>query len=76
MKSFSTPNNMLNFLLSIFPTEPASFPLLSLEDEGIVTASSSAASTPQSQGAMIEELNVPSSEPRLQVEGTAGGTDA
>ncbi|XP_075906435.1 brother of CDO isoform X3 [Nelusetta ayraudi] len=56
--------------------KPASFPLLSLEDEGIVTTSSSTASTPQSHDSTIQELSVPCSELRLPVEGTAGGTDA
>lgn len=58
------------------PTEPTTFPLLSLEDEGIVTTSSSAASTPQSHNSTMQELSVSCGELRLQVQGTAGGTDA
>lgn len=54
----------------LVPTEPTCFPLLSLEDEGIVTTSSSAASTPHSHNSSMQELEVSCSELRLQVQGT------
>ncbi|XP_074478713.1 brother of CDO isoform X2 [Sebastes fasciatus] len=56
--------------------KPASFPLLSLEDEGIFTTSSSAATTPQSQDITIQEVNILPNEASLEDEGTANTTDA
>ncbi|KAA8580758.1 hypothetical protein FQN60_013716 [Etheostoma spectabile] len=56
--------------------KPASFPLLSLEDEGIFTTSSSAASTPQSQDITIQEVNLLPNEASPEDEGTASTTDA
>ncbi|XP_012773433.2 brother of CDO isoform X1 [Maylandia zebra] len=56
--------------------KPASFPLLSLEDEGIFTTSSSAATTPQSQDAAIQEVNILPNEASPEDEGTASVTDA
>ncbi|XP_047423981.1 brother of CDO isoform X2 [Mugil cephalus] len=55
--------------------KPASFPLLSLEDEGIVTTSSSAATTPQSQDT-IQEVSILPNEASPEDEGTANATDA
>lgn len=56
--------------------KPASFPLLSLEDEGIFTTSSSAATTPQSQDTTIQEVNILPNEAYPEDEGTANTTDA
>lgn len=56
--------------------EPASFPLLSLEDEGIFTTSSSAATTPQSQDTTEQEMNIPPNESGPEDEGTDSSTDA
>lgn len=53
-----------------------SFPFLSLEDEGIFTTASSVASTPQSQDATIEEVNILLNEVSPEDEGTANTTDA
>ncbi|XP_041817181.1 brother of CDO isoform X2 [Chelmon rostratus] len=55
--------------------KPAPFPLLSLEDEGIFTTSSSAATTPQSQDT-IQEVNILPNEAYPEDEGTANTTDA
>ncbi|XP_029978702.1 brother of CDO [Sphaeramia orbicularis] len=52
----------------------ASFPLLSLEDEGIFITSSTA-TTPQSQDT-IQEVNILPNEASLEDEGTANTTDA
>ncbi|KAM6908113.1 LOW QUALITY PROTEIN: brother of CDO [Lycodopsis pacificus] len=57
-------------------TEPASFPRLSLEDEGIFTTSSSAATTPQSPDITIQEVNILPNEASPEDEGTANTTDA
>ncbi|XP_041670176.1 brother of CDO isoform X2 [Cheilinus undulatus] len=54
----------------------SSFPLLSLEDEGIFTTSSSAASTPQSQDTTIQEVNILPNEASPVNTGTANTTDA
>lgn len=57
--------------------KPASFPLLSLEDEGIFTTSSSTATTPQSQDTTIQEVNILPNEASPEDEGTASSaTDA
>ncbi|KAK5897876.1 hypothetical protein CgunFtcFv8_015340 [Champsocephalus gunnari] len=57
--------------------KPASFPLLSLEDEGIFTTPSSAATTPQSQdNTTIQEVNILPNEASPEGEGTANTTDA
>uniref|UniRef100_A0A672ZIC4 Brother of CDO n=1 Tax=Sphaeramia orbicularis TaxID=375764 RepID=A0A672ZIC4_9TELE len=56
------------------PNETASFPLLSLEDEGIFITSSTA-TTPQSQDT-IQEVNILPNEASLEDEGTANTTDA
>ncbi|XP_071769845.2 brother of CDO [Centroberyx gerrardi] len=56
--------------------EPTSFPLLSLEDEGIFTTSSSTATTPQSQDSTIQEVNILPSEASPEDEGTVDSTDA
>lgn len=57
--------------------KPASFPLLSLEDEGIfTTSSSSAATTPHSQDITIQEVNILPNEASPEDEGTANTTDA
>ncbi|XP_063730057.1 brother of CDO isoform X2 [Eleginops maclovinus] len=57
--------------------KPASFPLLSLEDEGIFTTPSSAATTPQSQdSSTIQEVNILPNEASPEGEGTANTTDA
>ncbi|XP_029314128.1 brother of CDO isoform X2 [Cottoperca gobio] len=56
--------------------KPASFPLLSLEDEGIFTTPSSAATTPQSQDGTIQEVNILPNEASPEDEGTANTTDA
>lgn len=53
-----------------------SFPFLSLEDEGIFTTASSVASTPQSQDATIEEVNILLNEVSPEDEGMANTTDA
>ncbi|XP_069015493.1 brother of CDO [Embiotoca jacksoni] len=54
-----------------------SFPLLSLEDEGIfTTSSSSAATTPQSQDTTIHEVNIFPNEASAGDEGSANTTDA
>lgn len=63
----------LSLLLS---AEPSSFPLLTLEDEGIFTTSSSAATTPQSQDTTIQEVNILPNEASPEDEGTANTTDA
>ncbi|XP_054478592.1 brother of CDO isoform X5 [Anoplopoma fimbria] len=57
-------------------TEPASFTFLSLEDEGIFTTSSSAATTPQSQDITIQEVNILPNEASPEDGGTANTTDA
>ncbi|CAJ1082159.1 brother of CDO isoform X2 [Xyrichtys novacula] len=54
----------------------SSFPLLSLEDEGIFTTSSSAATTPQSQDTTIQEVNILPNETSPENTGTANTTDA
>ncbi|CAB1430727.1 unnamed protein product [Pleuronectes platessa] len=55
----------------------ASFPLLSLEDEGIFTTPSSAATTPQSQDAgTLQEVSVLPSEAAPEDEGSDNTTDA
>ncbi|CAN9506305.1 unnamed protein product [Ophioblennius macclurei] len=54
--------------------KPASFPLLSLEDEGIFTTSSSTATTPQSQDTTIQEVNILPNEASPEDEGTASST--
>ncbi|XP_074549332.1 brother of CDO [Halichoeres trimaculatus] len=54
----------------------SSFPLLSLEDEGIFTTSSSAATTPQSQDSTIQEVNILPNEASPEDTGTANTTDA
>ncbi|KAI3355269.1 hypothetical protein L3Q82_018123 [Scortum barcoo] len=59
-----------------FAHKPASFPLLTLEDEGIFTTSSSAATTPQSQDTTIQEVNILPNEASPEYEGTANTTDA
>ncbi|XP_075994279.1 brother of CDO isoform X2 [Genypterus blacodes] len=57
--------------------EPVSFPLLSLEDEGIFTmSSSSTASTPESQDTPIQEVNILPNEASLEELGTANATEA
>ncbi|XP_056289948.1 brother of CDO isoform X3 [Pseudoliparis swirei] len=59
-----------------FIYKPASFPRLSLEDEGIFTTSSSAATTPQSQDVTIQEVNILPNVAYPEDEGTANTTDA
>lgn len=54
----------------------ASFPLLSLEDEGIFTTASSVATTPQSQDTTIQEVSILPKEASPDDEGTASITDA
>ncbi|XP_062235455.1 brother of CDO [Platichthys flesus] len=55
----------------------ASFPLLSLEDEGIFTTPSSAATTPQSQDAgTLQEVSVLPNEAAPEDEGSGNTTDA
>ncbi|KAM9839153.1 brother of CDO [Aulostomus maculatus] len=57
--------------------KPASFPLLSLEDEGIfTTSSSSTATTPQSQDTTIQEASNLQNEASPEDKGTAITTDA
>lgn len=56
--------------------KPSSFPLLSLEDEGIFTTSSSTATTPQSQDTTIHDVNILPNEASPEVTGTASTTDA
>lgn len=56
--------------------EPTSFPLLSLEDEGIFTTSSSAATTPQSQDTTIQEVNILPNEASPEDERRDNTTDA
>lgn len=53
-----------------------SFPLLSLEDEGIFTTASSVATTPQSQDTAIQEVSILPNEASPEDEGTANTTDA
>lgn len=53
----------------------ASFPLLSLEDEGIFTTASSVATTPESQDTTIQEVSILPNEASPD-EGTASTTDA
>ncbi|CAL8294321.1 unnamed protein product [Lota lota] len=57
-------------------TKDTSFPHLALEDEGNFTASSSAATTPQSQNASLGGAAAPPSEAALDDEGTCDSTDA
>ncbi|KAL6097826.1 boc [Pungitius sinensis] len=59
-----------------FSYKPASYPHLSLEDEGIFTTSSSAASTPQSADIRIQEVNILLSEGSPEDRGTANTRDA
>ncbi|XP_037312270.2 brother of CDO isoform X2 [Pungitius pungitius] len=59
-----------------FSYKPASYPHLSLEDEGIFTTSSSAASTPQSADIRIQEVNILLSEGSPEDGGTANTRDA
>lgn len=59
-----------------FTYKPASYPHLSLEDEGIFTTSSSAASTPQSADVRIQEVNILPSEGSPEDGGTANTRDA
>lgn len=79
-KSYDLRWAQLCFLTSslslLLPAESTSFPLLSLEDEGIFTTSSSAASTPQSQDTAIQEVNILPNEASPGDEGTANTTDA
>ncbi|KAG7225026.1 hypothetical protein INR49_014481 [Caranx melampygus] len=56
--------------------KPMSFPLLSLEDEGIFTTSSSAATTPQSQDTTIQEVNILPNEASPEDERRDNTTDA
>ncbi|XP_029384876.1 brother of CDO [Echeneis naucrates] len=59
-----------------FSSKPTSFPLLSLEDEGIFTTSSSTATTPQSQNTIIQEVNILPNEASPEDEGRHNTTDA
>ncbi|XP_008298953.1 brother of CDO isoform X2 [Stegastes partitus] len=56
--------------------KPSSFPLLSLEDEGIFTTSSSTATTPQSHDTTIQEVSILPNEASPEDGGTANTTDA
>lgn len=53
-----------------------SFPLLSLEDEGIFTTASSVATTPQSQDSTIQEVSILPNEAPPDDEGTVSTTEA
>ncbi|KAG7526934.1 hypothetical protein JOB18_047033 [Solea senegalensis] len=55
--------------------KPTSFPLLSLEDEGIFTTSSSSATTPESHDTAIQEVNILPNEATPEDEGRGTATD-
>uniref|UniRef100_A0A672GE71 Brother of CDO n=1 Tax=Salarias fasciatus TaxID=181472 RepID=A0A672GE71_SALFA len=60
--------------LTFLSAEPTSLPLLSLEDIGNFTTSSSTATTPQSQDTTLQDVNTLLNEASTEDEGTASGT--
>lgn len=61
-------------LLPLLLAESVSFPLLSLEDEGVFTTSSSTATTPQSQDT-VQGVSVLPNETHYELEEMASATD-